>query len=79
MTELSGYARYAIYYAPEPGSALARAGAAWLGADPAGAPPPPIEPAGLPRPRAELVSRAARYGLHATLKAPFRLAPGVAA
>jgi hypothetical protein len=79
MTELSGYARYAIYYAPEPGSALARTGAAWLGVDPAGAPPPPLEVPGLPRPREELVARAARYGLHATLKAPFRLAAGATA
>lgn len=80
MTDLSGYARYAVYYAPEPGSALARLGAAWLGADPAGAPlPPAVEPPGLPRPRADLVARARRYGLHATLKAPFPLAEGASA
>ena len=48
---------------------------AWLGwdaeraADCAG-----LELAGLPRPRAELVAAPRRYGFHATLKAPFRLA-----
>jgi len=66
---LEGWARYAVYYTPPPGP-LARLGAAWLG-DGAG-----VEALATPRPRAALIARAARYGFHATLKAPFRLAPG---
>ncbi|MEO1460174.1 MAG: DUF1045 domain-containing protein, partial [Pseudomonadota bacterium] len=68
---LEGYARYAVYWAPRPESGLARAGAAWLGWDPAtGASDP--ERAADPR-----VEAPRRYGLHATLKPPFRLAEGV--
>lgn len=68
---LSGYARYAIYYAPEPGAALARAGAAWLGYDAAtGAATEPTAPA------PEIVETPRRYGFHGTLKAPFSLADG---
>jgi len=75
---LNDYARYAIYYAPPAGSALAFAGAAWLGHDPAhGAPGARLEVDDLPAPRAELVRRAARYGFHGTLKAPFRLNEGM--
>lgn len=65
--------RYAIYFAP-PAGPLMQAAAEWLGWDvEAGrpAPQPPIE--GL-----EEATRAPRkYGFHATMKAPFRLAPGV--
>jgi putative phosphonate metabolism protein len=71
--------RYAVYYAPEPGSALARFGAAWLGRDAeTGRPAGPLEPPGLPRPAAELTGPPRRYGFHGTLKAPFRLAEGAA-
>ncbi|ATP28449.1 hypothetical protein CR207_08595 [Chromobacterium violaceum] len=71
--------RYAAYYAPRPDSALWRAGCEWLGYDAAGG-------AQLPRPDVEgveagelacLTREAARYGWHATLKAPFALRPGV--
>jgi hypothetical protein len=73
------FERYAIYWAPDAGSPLAAFAQAWLRGDsetseilPAG------ESFGLP---GELVGRAVRsprrYGLHATIKAPFRLAPGV--
>src|SRR5574341_1305941 len=60
--------RYAVYYAPPADHPLWRAGCAWLGRDaragePPGAPPPH---AGEPW----------RYGFHATLKPPLRLAPG---
>jgi len=62
--------RFAIYYAPPPG-ALADAAAQWLGRDAASgetlAQPHPDLPA--------LTVSARRYGFHATLKAPFRLAP----
>ena len=68
--------RYAVYYMPAADTALWRAGSAWLGRDAATnrAVPQPttagIDPA-------ELAARTAtprRYGFHATLKAPFRLA-----
>lgn len=72
------FERYAVYYAPEAGSALGGFGNAWLGWDPA---------------RDEVVNRLAvdglesgeiadvagtpsRYGFHGTLKPPFRLAAG---
>ena len=59
--------RYAIYYLPPPGP-LARFGAEWLGWDPE---------AGVrlshPLSVDALVAEPRRYGLHATLKAPFRL------
>lgn len=51
-------ARYAIYFAPEPSSDLARFGNLWLSR--------PIPATQAPR----------IYGFHATLKAPFPLAPG---
>nr|WP_251134089.1 DUF1045 domain-containing protein [Rhodomicrobium sp. Az07] len=64
------YRRYAIYWTPEPGSALEAFGSAWFGGENFG-----LEP--------DLAARAkrapARYGLHATLKAPFRLREGATA
>lgn len=68
---MQGYARYAVYWAPRPDSALARLGAAWLGWD-------PERRVASPPPRPDRVADPRRYGLHATLKAPFRLegAPG---
>jgi putative phosphonate metabolism protein len=68
------YARYAIYFAPQDGP-LARFGAAWLGWDLAAA-------ARVAHPPAAGVDVAAvtetprRYGFHATLKPPMRLAAG---
>lgn len=60
------FQRYAIYWTPEPDSELAKFGASWLANS--------YEIPGLP---SDLSTRAtktpARYGLHATLKAPFRL------
>ena len=68
--------RHAIYWVPDPGP-LADAGAAWLGWDVlTGQEPPAPDMAPLPRPRAEITEDPRRYGLHATLKPPFRLAPG---
>jgi hypothetical protein len=60
--------RYAVYWTPEPHHPLWRAGCTWLGRDVDGrvtGPPPP--------------GRAApwRYGFHATLKPPMRLAEGM--
>ena len=70
--------RYALYYAPPPGTALAGFGARWLGRDPDGAEAPALPE--LARVTADEWRRAVaaprRYGFHATLKAPFRLAEG---
>jgi Protein of unknown function (DUF1045) len=63
--------RYAIYWTPEPGSDLEAFGHCWFGAGP--------DISGL---RQDLAARAkaapARYGLHATLKAPFPLREDIA-
>ncbi len=66
-------ARFAVYYAAPAGSDLEAFGRRWLGSDPA------LRPAvaGIASSRVEaLVSVPRRYGFHATLKAPFRLAEG---
>jgi hypothetical protein len=63
--------RYAIYWAPDAAHPLWAAGCEWLGRDPSlttdGAGPRPLRPD---------VATPARYGFHATLKAPIRLAAG---
>jgi putative phosphonate metabolism protein len=70
-------ARFAIYYAPEEDSPLARFGWAWLGRDPRSANDAPFPVVGLDSARhADLVAEPRRYGLHATLKPPFHLAVG---
>ena len=71
------FTRYAIYYVPQPGSALADFGAAWLGWD-VSQPGPrdhPVLP-GLPLPVQQITETPRKYGFHATLKPPFRLAQG---
>jgi putative phosphonate metabolism protein len=74
---MEGRRRQAIYFAPPAGSLLARFGAAWLGWDPeAGAEVAGLAVAGLPLGREALVAAPRRYGFHATLKPPFRLAAG---
>lgn len=74
---LQGYARYAVYWAPPSGSALARFGAEWLGwdAEAGAAAPHPALP-GLPGDAAALTETPRRYGFHATVKPPFALAEG---
>lgn len=73
---MKDFSRYAIYYAP-PEGALADFGARWLGWDPsAGARREHPVIASLVRPVAALSETPRKYGLHATLKPPFRLAPG---
>ena len=67
--------RFGVYFVPRDGSALARFGQGVLGRDAlarpvAAAPPLP------PPPPPEWIAAPARYGFHATLKAPFRLAAG---
>jgi hypothetical protein len=71
---LEADARIALYYAPAADDPLWRAGSAWLGRDAitdtrCGQP----AVAGMDR----LTHRPCGYGFHATLKAPFRLTPGV--
>ncbi|MEZ5652118.1 MAG: DUF1045 domain-containing protein [Burkholderiaceae bacterium] len=58
--------RIAVYFLPAPEGSLARAGADWLGGRVIDDPPWP-----------DWLSAPARYGFHATLKAPFRLADGL--
>ncbi len=73
---LTGMTRYAIYYTA-PAGPLADFGAAWLGWDVAtGTEPVPVVLDGLPIPRETITETPRKYGLHATIKAPFRLAEG---
>lgn len=68
--------RYAIYFTPAPGP-LADFGAAWLGWDPVqglGVDHPEVS--GLPRPIAKITQTPRKYGLHATIKPPFRPGQG---
>jgi putative phosphonate metabolism protein len=65
--------RVAIYFTPPAGHPLTRAAALWLGRDAfsgeATRPPDPAVDA--------VVTEPARYGFHATIRAPFRLRDGV--
>lgn len=71
--------RYAVYYAPSPGTLGWLAGSHWLGRCAAQLQPLPqldihgVAPGDLER----LTAAPRRYGWHATLKAPFALAPGI--
>ena len=70
------HTRYAIYYPPAPGP-LADFGARWLGWDIAegrARAHPALRP--LSRPVEEITRTPRKYGFHATVKPPFRLAPG---
>jgi len=73
------YTRYAIYYAP-PAGPLRDFAASWLGWD-AAAGREVAHPAlpGLPDTPAHLTAQPRRYGFHATIKPPFRLAEGCTA
>ncbi len=66
--------RHAIYYAPPAGSTLHRLGSAWLGRD-------VVRGEAVRQPDVDGIKEAtaepARYGFHATLKAPFTLNPGM--
>jgi putative phosphonate metabolism protein len=72
------YPRYAIYYAPAPGSMLDRFGADLLGYDAhSGGDLPFPGDVTLARPDwQDLTQDPRKYGFHATLKAPMALAPG---
>jgi putative phosphonate metabolism protein len=67
--------RYAIYYAPESGSALDRFGARLLGYDAYHGEKLPF-PDGIVPDWQELTEDPRKYGFHATLKAPISLADG---
>lgn len=70
--------RHALYFAPPADCPLAAFGARWLGRDAhAGVDLPQPGVGGLPPGRLAALTASPRlYGFHATLKAPFRLAPG---
>jgi putative phosphonate metabolism protein len=72
-------ARYAVYFAPAQASLLWQAGCAWLGRDArSGASQRQPRIHGIPPERVQDLTASPRhYGLHATLKPPFRLAPGM--
>ncbi len=70
------FERYAVYFMPRPGP-LADFGARWLGWDvERGAPVAHPELGDLPRPIAEITQTPRKYGLHGTIKPPFRLNNG---
>jgi putative phosphonate metabolism protein len=76
--EMASYPRYAIYFVPAPGSDLDRFGAELLGYDAFGGDDLPF-PARITQAVPEwhnLTRDPRQYGFHATLKAPFALAPG---
>lgn len=70
--------RYAIYFTPSHDDPLTRAAIAWLGRDAFGGAASPVRGAG--RFSADEIdfhtASARRYGFHATIKAPFRIAQG---
>ena len=72
---MNGFARYALYMVPE--GEFYRKGADWLGWDSALG-QPAMQPAlgGLPQAASTITATPRKYGLHATIKPPFRLAPG---
>ena len=75
MTERQ--ARYAVYFSPDDETPLASFGWWWLGRRPDTADFGTLPAVGLaPGRQAEIVADPRRYGFHATLKAPFRLADG---
>lgn len=71
--------RYAVYFAPHPETPAWLAGSHWLGRCAAlqQTMQQPAMEGVEPQSLARLTAAPRRYGWHATLKAPFRLAPGV--
>ncbi|MEC8667009.1 MAG: DUF1045 domain-containing protein [Pseudomonadota bacterium] len=70
------YSRYAIYYTTGPGP-LSDFAAAWLGWDiETGTPRAHPDLPGLPLAIDKITQTPRKYGFHATIKPPFRLAPG---
>jgi len=78
MTNAGEFQRYAIYYAPPATADWGGFATRWLGWDMAtGAEVPHPEVAGLPLPVQEITATPRKYGAHATIKPPFRLAGGM--
>ncbi|WP_121067970.1 DUF1045 domain-containing protein [Chachezhania antarctica] len=74
----TAYRRYALYFMPRTHEPWVEFATSWLGWDAEAGREvdhPDVDP--LPRPVAEITERPRKYGLHATIKAPFRLADGV--
>lgn len=74
-----GGPRYALYFMPPPETPLARFGASAIGYDAWNGQPVPYLPLARyssPAAAADLAGEPARYGFHATLKAPFQLREG---
>lgn len=80
-TDPSRSHRFAVYFSPPPGAAWWEAGSRWLGRDAAALAPTPLEQPRFDGLASELLQQLtqepARYGWHATLKAPFQLGEGV--
>lgn len=78
-TEPNPAHRYAVYFAPAPGTLGWLAGSHWLGRCAAQLQPlPQLDIAGVTKDDLHRLTAAPRrYGWHGTLKAPFVLAPGV--
>lgn len=69
------FSRFALYYAPPEGAAWTDLATAWLGWDmTTGAPVAPPDAGDLPV--GDITARPRKYGLHGTIKPPFRLAEG---
>jgi len=76
---VSAPTRYAVYYLPAPVADWARCAARWLGRDiETGQTVPFPDVPDLPVPLNDISQSPRKYGLHATLKPPFRLAEGCA-
>ena len=72
------YSRYAVYFTL-PQGALSAFGAAWLGWDAVqGKALAAPDVSGLPKPAHEITATPRKYGLHGTIKPPFRLVEGMA-
>ena len=70
--------RFALYYAPQPGSPLFAAAATWLGRDNVSFDYDQLSPDGLSSERFHELTRAPfHYGFHGTLKPPFSLRSSV--
>ncbi|MFO1110180.1 MAG: DUF1045 domain-containing protein [Bradyrhizobium sp.] len=73
---MASYPRYAVYYAPEPGSVLDCFGSELLGYDAHRGVDMPFSPGtALPPDWHAITQDPRKYGFHATLKAPMALAP----
>lgn len=77
-SDRSGFARYAIYYTPQPGTALAAFGRSWFGRANDGAILQAFSTSGLTGIATPSATPGRYTGLHAPFRAPFTLRDGVA-